>query len=77
MKSVHVTHSMLYVYIYSTKYTHTGRPDEVRRFQTVSLQDTQVTQKNYSSILDTITSEKLFLLFAFAGDHACDAGETE
>lgn len=65
MKSVHVTHSTLYVYIYSTKYTHTGRPDEVRRLQTVSLQDTQVTQKKL--FLNTQHNHKweTFLVFFF------------
>lgn len=50
---------MLYAYIYGTKYTHTGRPDEVRRFRAKDLQDTHFNQNN-SSILDTITNEKCF-----------------
>lgn len=78
MKSVHVTHSTLYVYIYSTKYTHTGRPDEVRRLQTVSLQDTQVTQKKL--FLNTQHNHKwetFLVFFSRARGHACDAGDAE
>lgn len=71
-KSVHVTISTLYVYIYGTKYIHTGRPDVMRRLQTVAFKTLSLLR-----IIPQYSAQSQMRIDFYARGHNCKMGVNE